>query len=955
MTYNNQNEDPLVTKVKELLNKGLVRAREADFEGALKFIEKALEIQPESIDAIVFKGKVLLTVKKVNEAKECAEKALNINEESDKVWELKGLLLDESGKFDEAIEALDNAISINPKEPGNFLSKANVFMNHQDPQNALKCFNQALDIQQDSIPALFGKTIILASQGKFDEALPTINKLIEGNPDNLEAKRLKAMILRESGRGLEAIDTIDKITSQDPTNIKAWIEKGIELLNIKKPDDALSCFSKAIELSDKSVEAWTLKGVALRILKRYEEAMKCFDTAISIDAKNYKPLLEKGQLLIDLKKIDLALDLYDHTLKRFPDAFDIHFAKGLAYGSKDDFTEAIKCFDKALELNPQFQPADEARSIAKEMLRFKPPKEDLKKMILSEPTDAIGFYNKAFALLNAGDKEKALEMYDEALKLKPDFIQAVHNKGAILADLNRLDEALEITNIGLNYVPEDISLLSNKAAVLLKLEKFDESIKIIDKVLEINPNYVNAWINKGLSFHIRGDTERGLKYLDRAIEVDPNSDKAWYNKSILLNKLGRKDEAQEAKQVAIRLNPALDKKDIVAIIDSRSFFGKRSDQTQEDSGGYICHDCGKPVKMTEKFCSSCGAPLGKSDSNIPVIHFGSRGPSMGTINVKELDQLGIPPSDAKVKPFDPSEFPSPEDTMKFLELSDRGTSLAQQGELEDAVKYYDKALELLPHAWMTLMMKSSVLLEAEKDEEVLKTTEELLSYHPNVPEGWYIRGLALINTDNPDDGLRCLQNALKIDPRMEPAQKAIDNLFQTHPNNAEYYFEKLQLPIRRTYELMHNIFSKVKPNEWISFVPLEITIDGFVENAILKKYEIEFKQEEFNDYLPKLVYYILKTKNYFIFYVGKLNSQTKRILLLGYAEKLFGLDMITSIEKDKNPLKIYPIYEEIVDAYEKIQNEWEFIWEGEFIPPLYLFYNLIIYEEYLDKLRIEFS
>lgn len=955
MTSNNQKEDPLNNEVKELLNKGLTKAKRNDFEGALNFVDKALEIQPDFVGAIVFKGKILLNMKKFNEANDYVEKALNINDNLDKAWELKGLILNASGKFEDALKSIDKAINLNPKEPNNFYSKGTFFMNQMDTQNALKFFDQALEINPEFIPALFSKSVVLAAQAKFDEALITIDKLIQVEPDYKEAKRLKAVILRESGRELEAIETIDRITSQDPTDIEAWVEKGIELLNIKKSTEALNCFTKAIELKDKSVKAWTLKGVALKALERFDEAMECFEIANRIDPKDYKPLIEKGQTLVALKKIDLAIDLYDHMLRRFPEVFDIYFAKGLAYGSKDDFAEAVKCFDKTLELNPEFQPAEEARKVLKKMLKLKPPKEDLKKMILSEPKDAVGFYNKAYALYTAGDKEKALEIYDEALKLKPDLIQALHNKGAILAELKRFDEALLFIDSALSHVPDDPGLLSNKAATLMKLERMDEAIEMLDKLLEIEPNFVDGWVNKGLSLHIHGDTEEGLKCLDKAIKIHPNSDKAWYNKSILLDKLGRKEEAKKAKQKAVSINPALDKKDIVAIIDSRSFFGKRSEQTQGEAGSCICHECGKPVKMFAKFCTSCGIPLGKSDSNIPVFHLGFGGPSKGTIDVRELGKLGFPPPDAEVKPIDRSKLPSVEDTMEFLNLSDKGTKFAKEGKLEEAVQLYDKALELMPHAWMTLMMKSNVLLEAEKDEEVLKVTKELLTYHPNVPEGWYIRGLALINIDKPDDGLRCLQNALKVDSRMEPAQEAIDNLFRTHPNNAKYYLDDLQVQFTETYELMYDIFSKVKSNEWISFRPLEITIDGFVESAIIKKHEFEFKQEEFNDNLPKLLYYIFKTQNYFIFYVGKLTSQTKRILLLGHAKKLFGLDMINSDETEQKPVKIYPIYEEIIDSYEKVQNEWKIIWEGAFLPPLYLFYNLVLLEEFLDKLRIEHS
>ena len=99
MTSNNQKEDPLNNEFKELINKGITRAKRTDFEGALNFVDKALEILPDTVGAIVLKGKILLNMKRFNEASDYVEKALNINNNSDKAWELKGLILNASGKF----------------------------------------------------------------------------------------------------------------------------------------------------------------------------------------------------------------------------------------------------------------------------------------------------------------------------------------------------------------------------------------------------------------------------------------------------------------------------------------------------------------------------------------------------------------------------------------------------------------------------------------------------------------------------------------------------------------------------------------------------------------------------------------------------------------------------------------------------------------------------------------
>lgn len=85
------------------------------------------------------------------------------------------------------------------------------------------------------------------------------------------------------------------------------------------------------------------------------------------------------------------------------------YRQGLHFNSHDNqFEQALECFDKSLELNPQFEDA---------------------------------WLGKSVALYNLGRFQDAIQPIDRALELNPDYVMAWCIKGEILSRLGKPDEA----------------------------------------------------------------------------------------------------------------------------------------------------------------------------------------------------------------------------------------------------------------------------------------------------------------------------------------------------------------------------------------------------------------------------------------------------------------------------------------------------------------------------------
>ncbi len=139
------------------------------------------------------------------------------------------------------------------------------------------------------------------------------------------------------------------------------------------------------------------------------------------------------------------------------------------------------------------------------------------------PRDPKVHYLLGAAFDQRGIPEKAVEHYQKAIELKPDYSEAYNSLGAHYATHGNLQKAEECFK----------QALSNPGY--------------------ISPSY--AFYNLGRVYEKRGLPEEALKQYQQAVRLEPNYGAAYYRMGMILESLQRIDEAREALGNAVRLNP----------------------------------------------------------------------------------------------------------------------------------------------------------------------------------------------------------------------------------------------------------------------------------------------------------------------------------------------------------------------------------------------------------------
>ena len=251
-----------------------------------------------------------------------------------------------------------------------------------------------------------------------------------------------------------------------------------------------------------------------------------------------QPTQEQLNVLIELyqsgKLEDAELEA-KKLLSEFPDDLTCLNILGVVIDAKGQPDEAIKIYQKALQINENSAETHfNMGSILHRLGRSNEARISYEKSISLKPDFLNAHFNLGLVYQNLQDNKKAIESYENALQIKPDFHEAVGAIGTAFQAQGELDEAIE-------YYKKAISINSdarnhyNLAAGLRTQGSLDQAIEHFEKSLSFNENNPDTLTSLGDALWHKGKTEEGLEKLNKAVEIDPDNPQANYNLAVFLS------------------------------------------------------------------------------------------------------------------------------------------------------------------------------------------------------------------------------------------------------------------------------------------------------------------------------------------------------------------------------------------------------------------------------------
>jgi len=158
-------------------------------------------------------------------------------------------------------------------------------------------------------------------------------------------------------------------------------------------------------------------------------------------------------------------------------------------------------------------------------------------------------------LMETGDKEEAIALYEEIISVDKTCVQARINFGFLKQEKGELDAAIPHYREALALNPHIPQTAYNLAKIFEEQGQVEEAIAHYEQALVAQPDFVPALINLAVALQEKGELVRAIELYRRALEIHPHSWEAYNNLATVLQEQGNLEDALEYYHKALELLP----------------------------------------------------------------------------------------------------------------------------------------------------------------------------------------------------------------------------------------------------------------------------------------------------------------------------------------------------------------------------------------------------------------
>ena len=256
----------------------------------------------------------------------------------------------------------------------------------------------------------------------------------------------------------------------------------------------------------------------------------------------------------DPDNVKEAISCFDKVLNIDPNIAEAYSNRGNAKSRLGDHQAAIADHDKALEIDPNLAGAYSNRGNAKSCLGdHQAAIADHDRALEINPKLADAYTNRGNSKSGLGDHQAAIADHDKALEINPKLAEAYSNRGIAKSGLGDHQAAIADHDRALGIDPKLADAYTNRGNAKSDLGDHQAAIADHDKALGINPKLAEAYSDRGVAKSGLGDHQAAIADCNKALEIDPTDAKTYCNRAVANVALGRKNAARSDFRTTLEL------------------------------------------------------------------------------------------------------------------------------------------------------------------------------------------------------------------------------------------------------------------------------------------------------------------------------------------------------------------------------------------------------------------
>jgi tetratricopeptide (TPR) repeat protein len=411
-----------------------------------------------------------------------------------RLWTLEGIVFSIQGSNHDALMAFDKALSLSPGYLPALKGDVQIRYQSQD-KRAIPLLEEILKADPKDQIAHEMLALLKRKQGDCPSAIENFRlsaDVIEAHPDSLEAY---GDCLVHTKQLQQAIPVFERLSSLLPQRTYPKYDLAVVLVGTKQNEAALKVLDPLVAADSSDPDVLSLASEAHEAMGDTPQAVSLLRQAIVRNPMNPDYYVAFAALCLNHSSFQVGIDMINAGLQRIHDDSSLYISRGLLYAQLAEYDKAEDDFTTAERLDSGQSLSSYAIDLA-EMQRHHNDGALLKvrAQLKAHPESPWLHYTLAKLLDNGGPNpdnstsEEALKSAQQAVKIKPDFVEARDLLVRMYMRSGLYGAAIEQCRLVLQSDPSDENAMYHLIIALRrsgKAEQKDEIQQLVKRLTEL--------------------------------------------------------------------------------------------------------------------------------------------------------------------------------------------------------------------------------------------------------------------------------------------------------------------------------------------------------------------------------------------------------------------------------------------------------------------------------------
>ena len=236
--------------------------------------------------------------------------------------------------------------------PAGLSMRAGMYIDKGDTTLAMQDMNKAIELNPKDAGMFFARGRIKAKMNNHEGAEQDFSLAITLNPGMINAYLARSVEKRALKKYESAFRDIFMAAKYDSTNPKVYCTFGNLFIAVKDYRNAIPSFDRAIQLNPNYAEAYNNRAYAKVLSGDYIGTVIDCHNALRVMSKSPSPITYNnlGRAFRELNQLDSALKYFDKAISINPNFADGYFERGMAKHQQLNLSGACEDWNKAKNL-----------------------------------------------------------------------------------------------------------------------------------------------------------------------------------------------------------------------------------------------------------------------------------------------------------------------------------------------------------------------------------------------------------------------------------------------------------------------------------------------------------------------------------------------------------------------------------------------------------------------------